>query len=330
MLKGKAMIYRNNTRSLSSRTRCGIAPLEFVMALPLLFLLFICVTWLGFSVIGQTEVLVEARNKAWKRRFEDVSKNPLHFPILPTYDQDSDYVTEKATKRIRISPIFDRVPGPEASHTILAGSWDYASMPFDKPPDLELIATAATIGTFGDAINWAAVLSDPIGAIKKLGGGIKNQTDSEKSGVGKGESSSGSSGGTGTAGGAGPDSKTPEQAKQDSEKDLEAEKAKLLKRYKELGGVVPLFNDQVQPRSGELEKAIDDVVRLQLESQQKSQAAINTVGDEEKKKAQEEAARAFRKLELARIKYKRLEAECLSVVKELEALGVHRGSLQFL
>src|SRR5215210_3487076 len=91
--------------------RRGIATLEFVMALPVLLLLMVAITWLGFSVIGQTDVLITSRNKAWKRRFEDASKKPLVFSATPFYDEDADYVTERSAKQVHVSPVFDHLPG---------------------------------------------------------------------------------------------------------------------------------------------------------------------------------------------------------------------------
>src|SRR5206468_179540 len=113
------------------RDRRAVAPLEFVMALPLLFVLMLCILFEGFWLIGQAEVLITARNDTWKKRFDNASGEPLRFPVLDDpvslglYHQAADYVTEKATKKVDISPAFKSVADPNASHTILAGSWDY-------------------------------------------------------------------------------------------------------------------------------------------------------------------------------------------------------------
>ena len=134
--------------------RRGIATLEFAMALPVLLLLMVAITWLGFSVITQTEVLVQARNNAWKRRFDNPSQRPLVFPAglvvakNPLYSYTDDYVTEMVTKPVDVSPVFKAAPAPKASHTILAGSWDHRAMKMDSPPNFELymgaVANAAT------------------------------------------------------------------------------------------------------------------------------------------------------------------------------------------
>ena len=107
--------------SLSSSNRSGIATLEFVMALPLLFVLMICILWEGFWLIGQAEVLVTSRNNAWKKRFDNAADAPLMFPVLDDpvplglYHANKDYVTEKASTKVDITPAFNKIPGPESS-----------------------------------------------------------------------------------------------------------------------------------------------------------------------------------------------------------------------
>jgi hypothetical protein len=59
-------------------------------------------------------------------------------------------------------------------------------------------------------------------------------------------------------------------------------------------------------------------------------AARNEQDDEKKKQLQEEAARAFRKVALARITKKRLEYEVVDIAKEAEALEVDRWQLNQL
>lgn len=142
-------------RRFGSVVRRGMAPLEFVMALPVLLLLMVSITWLGFSVIGQTEVLVEARNLAWKRRFENLSDKPLIFPmkvslpLIPAYSEDSDFATETVSKKVDVSPIFSMVPGPSASHTVMAGSWDWRALPLSDPPNFDEMKTMAITGKAG-------------------------------------------------------------------------------------------------------------------------------------------------------------------------------------
>ena len=159
------------TNSSQKLNRRGVATLEFVMALPLLFVLMICILWEGHWLIGQAEVIVEARNNTWKKRFDNLADNPLSFPILPDYNlpvlyhKDADYAHEKASTKVDITPAFNAIPGPEAANFLLAGSWDSQAMPLDKPPDFVLMGKAAPIGAFGNVLGLASSLDDPLGLL---------------------------------------------------------------------------------------------------------------------------------------------------------------------
>ena len=260
------------TCSLSNRS--GVATLEFVMALPLLFVLMICIMWEGFWLIGQAEVLVTARNDAWKKRFDNAADSPLIFPVLETvslYDASEDYVTKKSSTKVKISPAFDLIPGPESSHTILAGSWDSEAMPMNKPPDFGLMGKAAILGGLGSVLDLAASASDPLGLVEKFTGARRDSEKIDRDTKAEAEQSKneGTSGGSGTGSGPGAggtsDGKTPEQARQESKDELERQKLAVKKRFKELGGRYDGGNT-VTPINGELDAAQDAVIAAQLES----------------------------------------------------------------
>ena len=327
----------------SPSNRSGVATLEFVMALPLLFVLMICILWEGFWLIGQAEVLVAARNNAWKKRFTNAADSPLMFPVLDDpvplglYKASQDYVTEKASTKVDITPAFNAIPGPESSHTILAGSWDFEAMPLNKPPDFILMGKAAIIGGFGSVLDLVSATSDPLGLVEKFTGARKESEKIDKSTKDEAEqakdggSSGGSGGGSGSGAGGSNGGKSPEQAQKESKEELERQKLEARKRFQALGGTVSFGDDiVVRPVSGELDAAQDAVIAAQNESKQKSEQARLATDDETKKKLQEEAARANRKYELAKITFKRLEAECISVTNEAEGLGIERFELNFL
>ena len=77
--------------------------------------------------------------------------------------------------------------------------------------------------------------------------------------------------------------------------------------------------NRVVPAGGDFEKAYEDQISAQQESDQKTQAALIENDKDRKKQLQEEAACAHRKLELARISFKRLESEAMDIVKEADA-----------
>jgi hypothetical protein len=316
-----------------------VATLEFVMALPLLFVLMICILWEGFWLIGQAEVLVTARNDAWKKRFDNLADNPLSFPILPEHDlpvlpkynKAADYANEKASTKVDITPAFNRIPGPEASHTILAGSWDHKALPLDTPPNIKPMGKAAVIGAFGSILDVASSASDPLGLINKFasakseGQRINSQTERDKTNVGKGGSADGAGGDAG--GGSTEGGKTPEEAQKDAEEDLRQQKIALKKRFKELGATVQFPGNQIRPVGGEWGNAQDDLIAAQADSKVKSDLALQATEEEDKKKKQEEAARARRKVELLQVTVKRLETEANDIVREAEALDMSRFEL---
>src|SRR5262245_37247814 len=302
-----------------------MAPLEFVMALPVLLLLMVGITWLGFSVIGQTEVLVKARNNTWKRRFDDAAKRPLYFPILLSlYDRKADFVSERANQTVDVSPMFSRLPGPEAGHTILAGSWDHRAMKFDKPPDLKLMAIAAAVGTFGNALDAATSLSGPLGLLQEVGEfastGKKTKNEAENAGksVGEGgEDKGGSGGGTPPAG----SPQTPEQGEAKSKEDQRKKKDELIKRRQALGGqiIYTLNGEQVIAVDGEMKAVQDEIDRLERE-RGNLLPQIKVATDKKKEELQAEYDRLSRQIELQDIKYERLKQEFLDVDAELKAL----------
>jgi hypothetical protein len=324
------MLELTATQRSARFARAGIAPLEFVMALPVLLLLIVGITWLGFTMIAQTEVLIEARNKAWKRRFEDISKKPLYFPLLiGLYDEKKDYAHETATKKVNVSPLFNLARAPAAGHTILAGSWDHQAMSFKDPPDLKLMAVAAGIGLFGTGLDVAASLDDPLGLLQEAGNFLSSgkntqtQTANSISNIGKGESTPG---GGGTAPG-GPSTPNSDQGKAQTEANRQKDKEKLEKRRDELGGrvVYRLVGGQlievVEPESGLIKAVADELDRLSEQAFTKVQAIRNETDEEKKKQLQKELDAIDRQIDLKKISLKRLEAEVLHVNSELKALG---------
>lgn len=302
------------TNSRERPSRRGIATLEFAMALPVLLLLMVGITWLGFSVIGQTQVLVTARNKAWKQRFDDKAKRPLMFPSglsvakNPFYSTEADYVTEKATQKVQVSPIFNGVPGPEASHTILAGSWDHRAMPFDKPPEWKLMATAAASGKGGSVQTWLTNLSDPLGRLKDIGANILAENARRMTEIDTNNAASD----TGSA--------SANQAKEQNERDREAEKRKYEEKIRKLGGFVNPLNNQVQAAPGGLlDETEDEIARLQAELASKEQLP-KSKDEETAKKQQAEIDKLRRDLDLEKGKKQRIESEIRDAVAELKAL----------
>ncbi len=116
--------------------RRAVAPLELALCLPVLLVLIISIVWLGFSVVGQSAVAVQARQAAWKKRF-DARGTALLF-------LKDDFVTEKAVGKVEVTPLLDDMSPPTSSHDVMIGTWDYHELALDKAPNLKEYALAAT------------------------------------------------------------------------------------------------------------------------------------------------------------------------------------------
>jgi hypothetical protein len=121
--------------NVQQNSRRGTATLELVLSMPILLAIIVGIVWLGFSVIAQTEVTIEARHKTWSKR-----NQPTGTALLFLKD---DIVDDSATKTVRVSPIFDGMEPPESSHDVMAGEWDHKKMTLDKAPNWKLYALSA-------------------------------------------------------------------------------------------------------------------------------------------------------------------------------------------
>lgn len=119
------------------RQRNAIATLELVLSLPIILTLVVALVWLGFSVIGQAEVTVEARHAAWQRRFEPWTQTPLAF-------SEHQEVSEDATMSVDVSPLFDDFTDPESSHTVEQANFDHRSVDVEPLPNWQLYVDVAS------------------------------------------------------------------------------------------------------------------------------------------------------------------------------------------
>jgi len=299
------------------RTHCpaarGMATLEFAMALPFVLLLMVGITWLAFSVIGQAQVLVQARNDAWRERFKNLSDKPLVFPSgigdvrNPLYSAKKDYVSKTVSKKVNVSQVFDGVAGPSASVTVLAGSWDHRAMKLNKPPSLDLYVTAAINAGTKDIQTQLSQLDSMLSNLESFAASAISQAVSR----GNDSRNSGSSAeSTGKAGSA------------QAEKDKEDKKNEILQQQKDLGGTVNppyVFNPgQITPiPGGQLDETNDEILRLQTDVDLKRKQT--PFKDEElEKKRIEELNKAERRLQFMKNKKQRIEAQIKDNDEELK------------
>lgn len=123
------------------------------MCLPILLFLTVAIVWLGFSVAGQSEVTITARNQAWRLRHGGPADNPQigGTPEEQPFDfSSSALVTDEESKIIKVSPIFDSLPQPKSKHAVLCGSWDFTVADLNRPPNWQwYTALAASAGRVG-------------------------------------------------------------------------------------------------------------------------------------------------------------------------------------
>jgi hypothetical protein len=123
--------------------RKAIATLELVMSLPILLVMTVCLVWLGYSLIGQARVNVQARHLAWQQRFQDSSDSVFDFTV-------GQQATEAASESISVTPLLSSESGPESSQTIERGSWDHRTIELTSVPNwqahIDLSTAAAKAG----------------------------------------------------------------------------------------------------------------------------------------------------------------------------------------
>jgi hypothetical protein len=289
-----------------------MATLEFAMALPFVLLLMVGIVWLAVSVIGQAEVLVQARNDAWRERFKNLSDKPLIFPSglgsvrNPAYSEKKDYVSKTVSKEVNVSQVFDDVADPNASATVLAGSWDHRAMDMNSPPNLKLYGIAAVNAVTKDLQTQMSKLDSLINNVENMGAAAIAQAILGSKDAANSGSSAQSTGNSGSA---------------QAERDKEQKKKEIVDQQQNLGGIVdpsPIGNQGIIPiNGGQLDKTNDEIARLELELQAKrKQTPLQD--EEQEKKRLEELNKEERKLQLLKDKKQRIEAEIKDNDEELK------------
>ena len=144
--------------------RNGSATLELVLSMPILLALIVGIVWLGSSVIAQTEVTIEARYRTWSERDQPTGKALLFLK--------DDIASEKATGKVKVSPIFDDAEPPESSHDVMIGSWDHEKLPLNKAPNWKQYAIAAINAKTGSLQTSYVDASNKLTRFKNIAGNI--------------------------------------------------------------------------------------------------------------------------------------------------------------
>jgi hypothetical protein len=306
---------------VATSPRRGVATLEFVMSMPVVLTMFALLMWLGLSVIGQSEVTVQARHKAWKQRFDDKSRQPLIFPTAEGfYELPKDFAAGEATKNINAAPIFSRMPKPQSTMTVLGGSWDYRALPLDKAPHWKqhaIVLANSYTGTLQSLIGQLG--GDPLDFLIGAAGSFAQKRNESSSamnddggggGSGSGGGAGGSTGGAPAGGGAG---QQAEQQKEKTEAQRAAEKRQLTELREKIRAELKKVegDNPLNPLGGELGEA-REAYRLAQLSEDPNESA------EDRKKR---LARLEARVDLLKVKRDRLRMQLEDVNEDLDALG---------
>ncbi|MDC0936627.1 pilus assembly protein [Pirellulales bacterium] len=140
--------------------RNGIAPIEFILSLPILMILFAMIYTIGMRAIEQSQVTKAVRDLAWRQRTEiegsETDSEPFAFE-----NGLSGSMEAEEEKELRV---FRRLGGERISRdrtVLIAGTWDYVQVPdlFDgSGPHVEAIEELGVEG--GDALKKVAEILD--------------------------------------------------------------------------------------------------------------------------------------------------------------------------
>ena len=153
---------RQHFCSWCKSTRPAIATLELVLAMPIILVVFVGIVWLGFSVIGQSEVTTEARHAAWAKRFDRWQASKFDFTA-------DDSGTGEAKRKVSVTPILTSEQGPHAKQQLAKGPWDHRLVAFDQLPNWQLYAE---MGIAAKTVNLKFAYDDAqslVGQLQQLG-----------------------------------------------------------------------------------------------------------------------------------------------------------------
>jgi len=139
------------------RCRAGIAPIELLITLPLLAVLFITLLTTAAAGLLSFEVAVAARNRAWEKIETSSATSSMQLPIslaleseitkIFRFDQASrstspsptqaGFIEEVAEARLTFGyePIVSQLPTAQRRHCVMTGRWDHRELEFTNAPD---------------------------------------------------------------------------------------------------------------------------------------------------------------------------------------------------
>jgi hypothetical protein len=150
-------------------TRQAIATLELVMSLPILLVMLVCLVWLGYSVIGQARVNVQARHLAWQQRFQPATNSLFDF-------SEGEHETQTATEPISVTPLLSSESGPESEQTIERGTWDHRAVKLRSAPNWQVHTDVSVAAAKAGIQGLVGDLTGPIQGLEQLGSNVLQQS----------------------------------------------------------------------------------------------------------------------------------------------------------
>lgn len=141
----------------------GAAPLEVVMVLPVLILVWLVIMQIGVCSIRQAEVTVLARGTAWSQR-DGAGGEPFEFDGAA----DKDKIEKSATGSVKISGISAGFPEARSRHSVIAGSWAHPAIDLNQQPNFELAMRLARQGPSREAAGRIDDVENLIASMSKL------------------------------------------------------------------------------------------------------------------------------------------------------------------
>lgn len=106
------------------RFRRGMAPLEFVLGIPFLLLLFTFIFSLGFAFLNKTTVSIEVRHAVWKTRDDPANWGDDALSVWTAIDPNSGAVEDERTKSARVANWLGGSLTVRSKAAVLTGTWD--------------------------------------------------------------------------------------------------------------------------------------------------------------------------------------------------------------
>lgn len=247
-------LYRRNDLP---RSRRGVAPLELVLALPMLAAFWMLLMWLGEAVVAQTHATVEARRQTTAERFDVTEGDPLLFLQNGLVTGDQTTLSRTVEQRVAVNHVTEKLPIPESTFTMQAGTWDHRQLPLDDAPSW---AEMTTIAVSGGLSRLQGVIADVKGIAD----------DPEDFAAGAFASIFGDSGG-GTSGGGAP---IPEPIPEPEASTKEVNPEKLRKRRDDADEKLRQLEPQKLASQIELAKLVAEDELLSLSTDPKKRQSV--------------------------------------------------------